>query len=58
MKILLMYLIRDGLLEPLPERRAMWVTTGMMEQDFQITPKGREFLARWLAAQPLIPQAE
>lgn len=53
LEILLMYLIRDGLLEALPRKTAMFVTAGMMEQEFRLTPRGRDFVTRWVTASPL-----
>jgi hypothetical protein len=53
MEILLMFLIRDGLLDALPLKGAMFVTSGMLEQQFRITAKGRDFVSKWLTARPL-----
>lgn len=48
MRILIEYLIRDGYLEPMPPKRAMFVTEGMLEQEFKITSDGRRFVDAWV----------
>lgn len=53
MEILLMYLIGDGLLARRPPKTAVFVTPGMLEQEYRLTPKGRDFVARWVDARSL-----
>lgn len=53
LEILLTYLIRDGFLELLPKKSAMFVTPGMLEQPYRLTAEGRAFVQHWLAAEPL-----
>lgn len=54
-----MYLLRDGLITKEPLRGAMMLIDGKpVMEDYALTPAGREFIERWIKAQPVAADAE
>jgi hypothetical protein len=54
-----MYLLKDGLLAKAHSQGASGRLDGMpITEDYIVTPAGREFIERWVRAQPVSADAE
>ena len=50
--ILLMYLLRDGLLIDLPEKRPITMSSiGRVSMPYKLTDKGKNFISQWKSAE-------
>ena len=56
--LLMMYLVEDGLLEIVPRQSGVYIDGEPTHRLYKITRPGREFVVRWIEAQPLEPQVE
>ena len=55
--IQLMYLVKDGLLKQVPINGGMFIDGQPMHEEFEVTPLGRDFVAKWIDAQPVSDDA-
>jgi len=53
----LMYLIKDGLIEPVFRNTGVVLVGRMLADVYDVTPAGQEFVRRWVEAQPVSPEA-
>jgi len=53
-----MYLLKDGLLAKAPLGAVVFVDGIPGHEDYVLTAEGRQFIAHWIGAEPVSPEAE